>query len=447
MDDPLAQHRLARALSAQAEAFDAELEWLAQAIDLRLKRYFAEGSAASPLPGDELPAPALPSESPYAAWVAQQALEPGDRLVVALCLAPHLRPALLDVLSTRNEVTQRSYTEFGGTIGAAGFLPTLQTACFLLAGDALDARLALLLRLRGLACLQIGAAEVPSAAPLALASEALAAVLDTEAAAGDVSPFPARRITTGLSWSDLVLPAATLDALDEIRLWIEHGPTLLDGWGLRARIRPGYTALFHGPPGTGKTLSAALLGQRCAREVMRIDLSLVVSKYIGETERNLGRVFDAAERHGWILFFDEADALFGKRTRVSDAHDRYANQEVSYLLQRVEDYAGVAILASNLRHNIDEAFTRRFDAVIAFAMPSAAERARLWREAFPAGLTLDPALDLARLAQRHELAGGTILNVVRHACLRAAGRGETRIAADDVEEGVRREGLKEGRAL
>ena len=446
MDDPLARHRLDRTLNAQSQAFDAELEWLAQAIDLRLKRWFAEGTAASPLPGDELPPPTLPPASPYAEWVSQQQLDPADRLIAALCLAPHLRPALLDVLSTRNEVTQRPYTEFGGVISAAGFAPTVQTACFLLAGDAIGARLALQSRLRGLGWLQVGAAEVSVAASIALSPDALAAALDLEAGVAEQATFPARRITTGLSWSDLVLPAATIDALDEIRLWIEHGPTLLDDWGLRARMRAGYTALFHGPPGTGKTLSAALLGQRCAREVRRIDLSLVVSKYIGETERNLGRVFDAAERHGWILFFDEADALFGKRTRVSDAHDRYANQEVSYLLQRVEEYAGVAILASNLRHNIDEAFTRRFDAVIGFAIPSAAERARLWREAFPAGVTIDPALDLARLAQRHELTGGTIINVVRHACLRAAARGETRIAADDVEEGVRREGLKEGKA-
>ena len=176
----------------------------------------------------------------------------------------------------------------------------------------------------------------------------------------------------------------------------------------------------YGESGTGKTLSACLLGQRCGREVLRVDLSQVSSKYIGETEKNLARLFAAAEDTGWILFFDEADALFGKRTSVSDAHDRYANQEVSYLLQRIEAFGGVVILATNLRHNIDDAFLRRFQSVVAFPMPRAAERLRLWREAFPAAARLEAGLDLERLARQHEVSGGTIMNVVRYACLQAS---------------------------
>ena len=257
----------------------------------------------------------------------------------------------------------------------------------------------------------------------------------------------ASRVTTGLTWDDLVLPAATLAQLDDIGLWLSHGPRLLHDWGFGRRIGPGHVSLFHGPSGTGKTLSACLIGQRYAREVHRVDLSLVVSKYIGETEKNLGRLFDAAEREGWILFFDEADALFGKRTSVSDAHDRYANQEVSYLLQRIEAFGGVVILASNLRHNIDDAFLRRFQSVVQFALPKAPERFRLWREGIPAAVRPDPALDLQRLAQQHELSGGTIVNVLRYACLRSLARGDAVLRADDIDEGVRRELLKEGRAL
>jgi SpoVK/Ycf46/Vps4 family AAA+-type ATPase len=213
------------------------------------------------------------------------------------------------------------------------------------------------------------------------------------------------------------------------------------------RMRPGFTSLFFGPPGTGKTLAACVLGKLCNCEVYRIDLSMVVSKYIGETEKNLSRVFDQAEHRNWILFFDEADALFGKRTQVSDAHDRYANQEVSYLLQRIEEFSGVVILASNIRANIDDAFLRRFQSVVQFPMPRAAERLRLWREAFPERATLDAQLDCSRLAERHELSGGTIMNVARYAALRTLARGMTEIRADDVEEGVRRELLKEGRAF
>lgn len=177
-----------------------------------------------------------------------------------------------------------------------------------------------------------------------------------------------------------------------------------------------------------------------------MDLSQVTSKYIGETEKNLARLFEAAEQAGWLLFFDEADALFGKRTSVSDAHDRYANQEVSYLLQRIEAFSGVVILATNLRHNIDDAFMRRFQSVVAFPLPRAAERLRLWQEAFPAAVHLDPALDLPTLARQHEISGGTIMNVVRYACLQALGRGDGIVRPGAVDEGIRRELLKEGRA-
>jgi len=181
--------------------------------------------------------------------------------------------------------------------------------------------------------------------------------------------FLARKIGTELQWSDLVLPESTLEAIEEVKRWVLHGDTLLRDWGLRHRLHPGFTCLFHGPPGTGKTLSACLLGKHCGCDVYKVDLSMIVSKYIGETEKNLARIFDAAENKHWILFFDEADALFGKRTRVDDAHDRYANQEVSFLLQRIEEFAGVVILASNFKTNIDDAFLRRFHNVVEFPMP------------------------------------------------------------------------------
>jgi SpoVK/Ycf46/Vps4 family AAA+-type ATPase len=259
--------------------------------------------------------------------------------------------------------------------------------------------------------------------------------------------LPAQRVTTGLNWSDLVLPPATLAHLEEVRDWLEHGETLLHTLGMSARVRPGYTCLFHGPPGTGKTLSACLLGKLCDREVHRVDLSMVVSKYIGETEKNLARVFDLAEQRGWILFFDEADALFGQRTRVDSAHDRYANQEVSYLLQRIEDFPGVVILSSNLRGNIDDAFTRRFQSVIAFPMPQAEERYRLWTESVPVLLERDVDLDFVRLAEKHEISGGTIINIIRYAALRSLVRGDRRLAVEDINDGLRRELNKEGRGF
>src|SRR6185369_1537927 len=204
-------------------------------------------------------------------------------------------------------------------------------------------------------------------------------------------------------------------------------------------IKLGFRSLFYGPPGTGKTLTAALLGKTTGLDVYRVDLSLVVSKYVGETEKNLAAVFDQAERNDWILFFDEADALFGKRTQTSSAHDRYANQEVAYLLQKVEDFPGVVILASNLKGNIDEAFARRFQSMVHFPLPGPEERVRLWRGAFPNPSRLEPAVDLARIAEEHEISGGAIVNVLRSSSLATLRRGNDFIRAEDIYHGIRRE--------
>ncbi len=449
---------LARTLaSAAARTIEAELEWLATCLQARLSSYFGQPPSSPALP-QAGSAPVLSDpDCPYSTALRHLELDETERLLLALALAHHLRPQLLDVLSSRNEVTQRPYTEFGLGGGSANLnAPTGETACFLLAGDDMAARLQAIGRLAPdgrlarLGVLRVAApapGERPLSGALTLSPGFLARALPgVSLLTRPDQDLPAQRVHTTLAWSDLVLPAPTLEQLDDIGLWLNHGQALLHEWGMARRIAPGYVCLFHGPPGTGKSLSAGLLGQRCGREVWRVDLSQVVSKYIGETEKNLGRVFEAAEQHQWILFFDEADALFGKRTSVADAHDRYANQEISYLLQRIEDYAGVVILASNLRHNIDDAFLRRFQSVVHFALPRAPERLRLWREAFPPVARLAPDLDLSRLAQQHEISGGTIMNVARYACLRALARGDQTVRAQEVEEGLRRELLKEGRS-
>ncbi|MBT9597798.1 MAG: ATP-binding protein [Vitreoscilla sp.] len=457
------------AWSSQARDLEAELEWLARVWQWRLHDYFDPQARGGPWPVARLAPPDLAtSDSAYASLLRRHGLGPDDRLLIALALAPHLRPQLLDVLLARNETTGRGFTEFGGLPGASGgFLPTAETACFLLAGDHLHERLRAAHRLEDdqplarhdlvhrepLPAAPERPREPAGAAPLQASASLLRQVLHASTeGAGHALPvfeagFPARRVETGLAWADLVLPAATLAQLEEIHHWTLHRRTLLVDWGLGTRLKPGFTSLFHGPPGTGKTLSACLLGQRCGQPVLRVDLAAVVSKYIGETEKNLARLFDQAEHQGWILFFDEADALFGKRSRVTDSHDRYANQEVSYLLQRIEDFDGVVILASNLKSNLDEAFLRRFQSVVGFAMPRPNERLRLWREALPAVLTPERGVDLHRLAEKHEISGGTILNAVRHACLCSAARGDLTLRAEDLDEGVRRELHKEGRAL
>lgn len=259
--------------------------------------------------------------------------------------------------------------------------------------------------------------------------------------------FPAKRIETAQTWDDLVLEAQTLEQVLEISAWITYGNELLYDLDLVRKVQPGYRSLFYGPSGTGKTLTAALLGKKSGNEVYRIDLSLVISKYIGETEKNLEGVFRQAEYKNWILFFDEADALFGKRTAISDAHDRFANQEVSYLLQRVEDYPGVVILASNMRSNLDEAFSRRFQSIIHFPVPRPGERLRLWQNAFSPKTQLHERIDLARIATDYELSGGSIVNVVRYATLMALKEKRRVIFRNDLLDGIKREYQKEGKTF
>ncbi|MDX1530153.1 MAG: ATP-binding protein [Rhodothermales bacterium] len=230
----------------------------------------------------------------------------------------------------------------------------------------------------------------------------------------------ARRIEPAATWDDLVLPEPQRRVLREIELHVRHRLRVHETWGFARRSGRGLgiTALFAGPSGTGKTLAAEVLAHALRLDLYHIDLSGVVSKYIGETEKNLRRVFDAAEAGGAVLLFDEADALFGKRSEVKDSHDRYANLEVSYLLQRMEAYRGLAILTTNLKGALDEAFQRRLRFTVAFPFPDAAQRAAIWRRVFPPETPTD-GLDTDRLAQLNA-PGGTIRTVALHAAFLAA---------------------------
>lgn len=230
----------------------------------------------------------------------------------------------------------------------------------------------------------------------------------------------AQRIETIASKKDLVLPPGPLQRLEDILVQVRQRATVYEQWGFAAKSARGLgiTALFAGASGTGKTMAAEVLARELRLDLYRIDLSSVVSKYIGETEKNLRRVFDAAEDSGAVLLFDEADALFGKRSEVRDSHDRYANLEVSYLLQRMETYRGLAILTTNQKAALDDAFTRRLRFIIEFPFPNAEHRAKIWQRAFPKN-TPTEQLDLDKLA-RLNVAGGNIRNVALHAAFLAA---------------------------
>ncbi|MAS35146.1 MAG: hypothetical protein CL610_14135 [Anaerolineaceae bacterium] len=258
----------------------------------------------------------------------------------------------------------------------------------------------------------------------------------------------ARRIVPRYDWDDLVLPPDQLEQLREIRSRAEFAFRVQDEWGYSHKVAPsaGVSALFAGESGTGKTMSAEVIARDLGLVMYKIDLSSVVSKYIGETEKNLSVIFEEAQASNAILFFDEADALFGKRSEVKDAHDRYANIEIAYLLQRIETYDGIAILATNLRQNLDEAFTRRLDFVIDFPFPDTEYRYHIWQRHFPPEAPLSPEIDFNSVAERYRLAGGNIRNAALASAYLAAADGGV-ITMAHIRHAIRREHQKMGRLL
>jgi SpoVK/Ycf46/Vps4 family AAA+-type ATPase len=203
--------------------------------------------------------------------------------------------------------------------------------------------------------------------------------------------------------------------------------------------------LFYGPSGSGKTLAVQLLGKSLGVPVFRIDLSMIVSKYIGETEKNLAYLFDRAKNKNWILFFDEADSLFGKRTDISDSKDKWANLEMSYLLQRMEEHKGLTLLATNLKNNIDPAMSRRFQSVIYFNRPDKEQRIQLWKKLMPQPFHYHPDINFDKLG-RYELTGGNISNVIKSACLEAEAKESLEVDSQDIADAIKREFGKENRS-
>lgn len=256
----------------------------------------------------------------------------------------------------------------------------------------------------------------------------------------------ARKITPKYSWKHLVLPDDQLQQLKELVLQVKHRNTVMNDWGFAEKLSlgRGVNALFAGPSGTGKTMSAEIIADDLKLDLYKIDLSAVVSKYIGETEKNLNRIFTEAEYSNSILFFDEADALLGKRSEVKDAHDRYANIEISYLLQKMEEYEGITILATNLRQNIDDAFVRRIRLIIEFPFPEEAYRERIWRGIWPKGVQLSAQVDHKFLARQFRLSGGNIRNIALAAAFFAAENGRL-VTMEHLIQATKREFRKMGK--
>jgi hypothetical protein len=442
-------------LEKNAVSLSKEIAWFECVVKKRIEGYFNGDNAF----GDIFPkAPDLSEDtSNYYFLIRHYNMGVIERLILILALIPHVKPQVLDVFFSKNSIYNREFTEFGGTRGGIhnGFLPTAETAAFIVAGNDLIARFNLqkilnetgYLRKHQIIVLESRNESDPFFSKSLNVSKELLSFLTTgETYRPDFSPsFPASLLSTKMDWQDLVLNHDVLEEVEEINNWINYGQVLLNTGDIGKKIKRGYRTLFYGPPGTGKTLTASLLGKSNNMDVYRIDLSMVVSKYIGETEKNLSNVFDLAENKNWILFFDEADALFGKRTATKDSKDRYANQEISYLLQKIEDFPGVVILATNLKSNIDDAFARRFQSMIYFPMPSFELRMKLWENALNGPFCLSDKVDLHDIAKSYDISGGAITNVLRFCGLKALSRGNHIILQEDILAGIRKELIKDGK--
>lgn len=384
-----------------------------------------------------------------------QPFDPYEQVILLAALAPYLHPTFFDTIVSSKLPQGGDLVEMGGVRAGnfRGMMPTGDTVLFMLAGADMERRVQIqalfgvdqpLMSSEALVLESVRDGEPPMSGRLLVQNAFKDKVLFGKESKPRFGPdFPARLLTTRMEWEDVVLNPYTRSQIDHMQVWMNHNERLMKDWNMGRKVKRGYRALFYGPPGTGKTLVASLLGKQFGRDVYRIDISQVVSKYIGETEKNLEKIFTQAEHRDWIIFCDECDALFGKRMSVSNAHDKFANQEVSYLLQRIEDHPALIILASNFKNNIDTAFLRRFNAVISFPLPNEEERLELWKKSVPQNMEVPFCFET--IAKKFELSGASILNVIHFAALRSLGKGLEGLQEADVLDGIREEFQKEDR--
>jgi hypothetical protein len=429
------------------------IDYIKQAVRFRLVQ--ASGS------DEEIDFPTFDfaaDDSEFSTFVTENNFQIFETLILLLSMLPYIAPGFLTKILSEYFPDGSEFPEFGGVKGTQyrGIIPTGETAIFIVVGDNYRARNNIISIFNEnhafyqksiLSLGNVAASEPKISGTLLLDIEYIELFVYGSVSKPKLSQdFPAQLLETEMVWGDLVLQQKTLNEVDNVLVWMDHNDTLLNNFNMKDKIKPGYKVMFFGAPGVGKTLTASLMGKHTGKDVYRIDLSLVISKYIGETEKNLSQLFNKAKNKDWILFFDEADAIFGKRTGVRDAHDKYANQEVSFLLQRIELHDGLVILASNYRSNIDKAFTRRFQSIIEFESPGVPERLILWQKYIPNAFMSDK-LDLATISETHEVTGANIVNIIQFACLQVLANGGEQLTNEILLTAIQREFLKEGRMV
>lgn len=424
----------ATSAKALAEDIDMDLIWLENLILYQLGEAEEGLKNLMEKKGGIFP-PNLGIETYYGKFIDDNKLNSVERGLVIMALAVYLKPYLYDPILRSAKEQQFTDTRLGGVIGNAQtpFLPTGETAIFLLTNGTLAERMIVMdvlsphhwLFESGVLEFKYPETNVPqSFAAFSLTQDYSQLLTRGIADKPDYSMnFPATLVTTPLEWEDLVISDELKNEIQDIDYWISLEAQLMGDDRFKKKIKRGYKVVFYGSSGTGKTLVAGLLGKRHGIDVYRIDLSQLSSKYIGETEKNLENLFQQAKNKNWILFFDEGESLFGKRTNSGSGNERYGNQQVGFLLQKIEDHPGVVILATNLKGNIDEAFIRRFQKMIYFDEPDREFRMELWEKALENTLELDPKIDIKEISKEYKLVGGQIVNVVKQVILREMGVG------------------------
>ncbi|TND07813.1 MAG: ATPase AAA [Bacteroidetes bacterium] len=384
--------------------------------------------------------------SPYAHMVNSHKLSADERFIFMLAFLPAFRPDLLNCFLEESGKDEYASTATGGRRGKYhnGFLPTVQTALFLLAGDDTARRAEIWshfqrsskLVSRGLIRTDIPDNGEPLlAAAISVPEDLLQKLLAGQDMLNDPD-FPVEEISTVRKWEDLMLTRFQESLVNQLFNWIKHRDKLLDEWNMSKTRSRGFIALFHGLPGTGKTLTAKLIGKKINKKVYRVDLSRIISKYIGETEKNISRLLARAKQDDAILLFDEADALFGRRTPVQSAHDRYANQEIAYLLQAVEDSENMVILTSNLFDNIDKAFARRIQLVVQFHHFNEEQREYFWKKSFPAEVKMAADIDWNKVGRVYLLTPDQIEESVRFILLNMLEKNTSELTQALLVEGI-----------
>ncbi|MBL6445153.1 ATP-binding protein [Fulvivirga sp. 29W222] len=439
---------------ANTQSLHTELGWLEKIIALRMEGLNAEMENVT---SDNGVVPASEQETGiYGHFVQEHDLNEVDRLLLILCFAAQYSPQILDAFLKKRSDNTGVLREIGGVYSRENgqFIPTLQTALFLLSGGN-QAKVASYYHYfqnnHFLFREQIITLESISQNYDYLAGYMLKLeksyfdyfLIGKRPRLDGTSNFPATLLETDKKFEDLILPDTTRDQLKSLMDFIRFRKELFNESDVVGKIKPGFTTLLYGRPGTGKTMTVSVIGKHLGVDVYIVNLSRVVSKYIGETEKNLEKIFERLEGKDCILFFDEADALFGKRTEVKDAKDRYANQEVAYLLQRIEKCSCPVILASNYKQNLDDAFKRRILTFIHIPPPESHERLQMWQTGLPSSFQYEPVNLPEKLATDYPLTGANISNVIKLGCIHAMSEGTKQITLGHLEGYIQQEMRKE----